>query len=77
MLDNRTTTEHSLCLSSGSNKTTERKQAAEEDKAAIEAKREADRERRRKQHQKSSGTGASEAGEDSEGGSTRSYNRSW
>ncbi len=36
----------------GSNKTTERKQAAEEDKVAAEAKREADRERRRKQHQK-------------------------
>ena len=36
----------------GSNKVTERKQAAEEDKVAAEAKREAERERRRRQHQK-------------------------
>ena len=36
----------------GSNKTAERKQVVEEEKAAAEAKREADRERRRKQHQR-------------------------
>ena len=36
----------------GSNKVTERKQAAEEDKVAAEGKREVERERRRRQHQK-------------------------